>query len=151
MAETILVELEKRPVTLHYPGAEGVVFEDATFVIRNEGAVQTEVIGLRMHVTQEDKVLLDGIVDLDALGVSGALDPGQEAKASFFRILQHKVAGFGSRVNLFGYKVALNWMYDVSAAPVVGPETVVASGDRTWRVCWRPSQTDANLVEVDIS
>ena len=43
---TLTLELQDLPVTLHHPGAEGVRFHDAVFVIRNEGSAPAEHIRL---------------------------------------------------------------------------------------------------------
>ena len=52
--------------------------------------------------------------------------------------------GFGSRVNMFGYKAALNWSYEIEAS-------VAGADPLTHTVCWVPSEEDANYVEVKIS
>ncbi|MBI5015359.1 MAG: hypothetical protein HZB55_07685 [Deltaproteobacteria bacterium] len=148
---SLKVDMENRPVTLHYPGAEGVVFHDAVLVVRNEGSLRIEAIDLKMRIAQGDNVLFHGLVGLASLGIAEALDPGEEAKLSVFRTMQRTVKGFGSKVNLFGYRVALNWHYDVSAAPVAGPGGEEVCEARTWRVQWRPSEADPSLVEVDVS
>ena len=145
----LTLSLEQRSVTLHYPGAEGIVFHDAVFVLRNAGDRPADDLSLHVRIAQEQKPLAETRVDLSAFDVAPSLAPGGEARVSLFRIMQKVVPGFGSKVNLFGYKAALNWTYQVSAAPCAaagGPPVDL----QTWQVRWGPSETDTHRVEVEI-
>lgn len=141
--------MEKSPVTLDYPGAKGVVFHDAVFVVKNDGDHSASAIWLQLKIEQGGKILFEGPLDPAELGKPTTLEPGGEARISFFRALQAKVQGFGSRVNFFGYKAALNWTYRVGAE--VKAEKTPTSQPVTWTVCWSPSADAPNIVEVKIS
>lgn len=147
---TLTLELQDHPVTLHHPGAEGVRFHDAVFVIRNEGSAPAEHIRLGLRIVQGSNVLADAVVDPTPVGMPATLSSGEAGRASLFRLLQQEVKGFGSKVNLFGYKAVLNWTYEVSATAVMKGQAPAAEG-RTWQVCWRPSEATEDLVEVDIA
>jgi hypothetical protein len=147
----LVLALGKRPVTLHYPGAEGVVFHDAVFTLRNAGQRTADRPKLQIKIAQAGRVLVESAVDLSGFDVSPTLKPGDETRFSLFRLMQKHVVGFGSKVNMFGYKAALNWSYQVSAAPLTVSETAPFPSPQTWDVRWHPSETDSNLVEVEIS
>ncbi|HSH69937.1 MAG TPA: hypothetical protein VK997_08470 [Deferrisomatales bacterium] len=152
MAEMAALQLDlvAREVPLQYPGAEGVVFQDAVVVVRNTGAVSAARIGLLCTVVNEGKPMVDRLVDLTPLGFAETLRPGAEGTVSFFRLLQREARGFGSKVNLFGYRAVLNWTYELTATPVAGPDAVPAGTERRWRVRWHPSETNPALVAVEI-
>ena len=151
MTATLELDVVAREVTLQYPGAEGVVFRDAVLVIHNTGVAPATGVGLQCLVTNEGRVLVDRQVDLTPLGFDSTLEPGREGSSSFFRLLQQVVKGFGSKVNMFGYRAALNWTYQLVATPTTGPNSAPAGAERKWQVRWHPSETDADLVEVDIT
>ena len=144
----LLITLEPHPVTLHYPGAEGVRFHDAILVLPIPGDAKAQDVELRLRVQQADTVLLDGPVDLSALGVAAGITPGESVRLSVFRALQHHVRGFGSKVNMFGYKAVLNWSFRVEATFAAGQS---GRGSGSWIVEWKPAEEDPSLVEVVIS
>ena len=141
------IGLEPRAVTLRYPGAEGVQFHDAVLVLSNPTGVAAQEVGLHLRVLQAGTTLMDGPVDLAALGVTTEIAAGEALRLSVFRALQHHVRGFGSKVNMFGYKAVLNWSFRVEASltPEQGEQEAGA-----WNVEWRPAAEDPALVEVDI-
>ena len=71
--QQLQVKVERRPVTLHYPGAEGVEFHDAVLVMTNPADEAAGDVGLHLSVRQDGKTLMDGAVDLVALGVSSEI------------------------------------------------------------------------------
>jgi hypothetical protein len=145
--DQLQISLERRPVTLHYPGAEGVQFHDAVLVVSNPAGAPAEGVGLHLRVLQGDKTLMDGPMDLAALGAATEIAAGEALRLSVFRALQHHVRGFGSKVNMFGYKAVLNWSFRVEASLTPGPGEHCAGA---WNVEWRPAAGDLALVEVDI-
>jgi hypothetical protein len=144
----LTLEFVRHEVTLDYPGARGVLFQDAVFTLRNGAEQDALAILLKLKITQADSVLFEGTVDPATMGKYSRLEPGGQESLSFFKILQKEVKGFGSKVNFFGYKAALNWTYTVSAK--VEAENTPSSPPATWSVCWEPSPTDPNLVVVSI-
>ncbi|MDF1551739.1 MAG: hypothetical protein P1P84_01695 [Deferrisomatales bacterium] len=150
MTETVHIQisLERRPVTLHYPGADGVQFHDAVLVLSNPTGEAARDVGLHLRVLQGDAPLLDGPVDLSALGCQTEIAAGEALRLSVFRTLQHHVRGFGSKVNMFGYKAVLNWTFRVEAS-LSADQGEHRSG--AWKVEWHPSAGDPALVEVDIA
>ena len=146
-ASPLHINLEPHPVTLHYPGAEGVRFNDAVLVLPIPSDAVAGDVALNLRVTQQDKTLVDGPVDLSALGVVANITPGQTARLSVFRALQHHVRGFGSKVNMFGYKAVLNWSFRVEATLTAGQ---TAPSSAVWDLEWRPAAEDPSLVEVVI-
>lgn len=146
--DQIQIRLERHPVTLHYPGAQGVQFYDAVLVVANPGDGTANDVGLHLRVHQGAATLMDGPADLAALGVATEIAAGDSLRLSVFRALQHHVRGFGSKVNLFGYKAALNWTFRVEAS------LTADQGERSagaWAVKWHPSEGNPALVEVDIT
>ena len=139
--------LEPHAVTLHYPGAEGVRFHDAVLVLSNPSEETVENVALQLRVLQADTTLLDETVDLKALGATAGIAPRGSSSVSVFRALQHHVKGFGSKVNLFGYKAVLNWSFRVEASFT---SRQGEHGAGAWNMEWRPAAEDPTLVEVVI-
>ena len=142
-AQSLCVRLEKRDVALHYTGAEGVTFQDAVFVIGNKGPSPVGEVLLGLRVSQEGKECFEGNVRPAMLGKADGLDAGASVDLSVFRVFQKTMPGFASKVNLFGYKAALNWSYEV--AVFIGDAEVLSGTIR-----WSPSPSDSGHIEVTV-
>jgi len=132
-------------VELHYPGAEGVVFQDARLVVKNDSGERVGPLVLGLMVTQEGRELYRGDTPLSALNLPETLGPGEETELSLFRALQREVKGFASRVNMFGYKAALDWTFNISAKVATAPQgegSVVATARQEWVILWSADPTD---------
>jgi hypothetical protein len=125
-----------------------VEFHDAVLVLSNPAAEPAEAVVVHLRVQQGGTTLMEGPLDLPALGVETSLAPGQAARLSLFRALQHHVRGFGSKVNLFGYKAVLNWAFRVEASIRSGAG---GRGEGAWDLEWRPAEGNPGRVEVGIT
>ena len=142
-AETLSMSVERREVALNYPGAEGVTFQDAVVVVKNEGSSPMGAVAFSLRIAQEGKVIFEGEVRPSLLNEEDELPGGESLRMSIFMIMKKKVLGFASKVNFFGYKAALNWSYEIEAS--LGEVASISKA-----VKWVPSPTDSDLVEVEI-
>ena len=142
-ASALSVQIDKRDVALHYTGAEGVTFQDAVFVVENNGTSSVGKVVLSLGICQEGKLLFEGDVYPAMLGMDDRLDAGASLRMSVFRLFQKTMPGFASKVNMFGYKAALNWSYEITVS-VDDSEALKKT------IRWSPSPSNAEHVEVAI-
>jgi hypothetical protein len=142
-ASTLSLQIEKCAVALHYAGAEGVTFEDAVLIVENNGASTIGEVVLGLRVSQEGKVPFEGNISPAILEMPDGLDAGASLRMSVFRVLQKTLPGFASKVNMFGYKAALNWSYEIVVS--IGDAEALAKTIR-----WSLAPSDAEHVAVDI-
>ena len=84
---TLAMLIEKRDVALHYPGAEGVTFQDAVFVVKNNGTSPVREVVFSLRIYQEGKMIFEGDVRPSLLGIADLLDVGESLRMSVFRVL----------------------------------------------------------------
>jgi hypothetical protein len=147
----ITLGMEKKVVPLDSPGSKGITFSDAVLVVRNEGALRVEGVGLRLRALQGEQQLFEAAVGLDELGMTDCLEPGQVSEVGVFGLLRRYAKGVGSKVNFFGHKVVLNWDYRVSAEVFQAGSLDETTQAHSWQVRWSAPEADGSVVGVEIT
>ncbi len=151
MDARLSLAVEPHPVTLHFSGAEGVVFTDARLAVGNGGEEPASDVRLWIRVAEGGKApLVEGEFRLADVGGPDALAPGETARTSLFRFLQREGKGFSSRVNFFGYKAAVGWDYGVELR--VRPDGDAPPGEAMrFTLRWSPDPADAGRILLAVT
>ena len=142
-----------QPLASHLKAIDGrqTPFTRAVLTVRN--VCKEDVLGLIPHATlgQEGGTVQDVSVAF-AQSVPASLPPGGTVTCDVYDILLPAHPGTGSKIHMFGYRAALNWLFDLSVwieYRTSGSSPAQTSVSR-WSLRWSVAESNAGKVDLSI-
>lgn len=147
------IDISLQPLTSQLKASDGrtLVFTRAILAIRN--ACDQEVVSIHAHAAlgQEGGTVQD-VTDAFTRSVPASLSPGEMVTCDVYDTLLPAHPGTASKVHMFGYRAALNWLFDLSVwieYRISGSSHARTPVSR-WSLRWSLAEGDAGKVDLSI-
>ena len=148
------LDISLQPLASHLKASDGreIPFTRAILTIRNVCAAEADNVMPRATLGQEGGTIQDVTSSLSS-STPSSLPPGGAVSWDVFDVLLPAHPGTASKVNMFGYRAALNWRFDLAAwaecRPAASSEPLKSPVLR-WSIRWSVADPATGAVELTI-